>query len=79
MSVWQGVVMDSLEFHTGPPCPTLLCPVGGAPLKRPYGRFWGGPPARQVACGRLLPFCTAHAVHLLENRDEGKNRWHRYF
>jgi hypothetical protein len=29
ISVWQGVAMDSLKFHTGPPCPTLLCPASG--------------------------------------------------
>jgi hypothetical protein len=37
--------MDSLKFFPGPPCPTLL------PLKRLYGRFRGGPPARWTACG----------------------------
>jgi hypothetical protein len=26
MGVWQGVAMDSLKFHPGPPCPTLLLP-----------------------------------------------------
>jgi hypothetical protein len=34
MGVCQGVAMDSLKFHPGPPCPTLPCPVGGPPLKR---------------------------------------------
>jgi len=29
MGVWQGVAMDSLKFHPGPACLTLLCPVGG--------------------------------------------------
>jgi hypothetical protein len=24
VGVWQGVAMDSLKFHPGPPCPTLL-------------------------------------------------------
>jgi hypothetical protein len=23
LAVWQGVAMDSLKFHRGPPCPTL--------------------------------------------------------
>jgi hypothetical protein len=27
MGVWQGVAMDSLKFHPGLPCPTLLCPA----------------------------------------------------
>jgi hypothetical protein len=50
--VWQGVAMDSLKFHPGPACPTLL---------RPAGRFGGGPPAGLVACGRLLPFWKPYA------------------
>jgi hypothetical protein len=41
MGVWQGVAMDSLKFHQGPPCPSLLRLMGGPPLKRPYGRFRG--------------------------------------
>jgi hypothetical protein len=36
MGVWQRVGMDSLKFHPGPLCPTLLRPVGRPPLKRPY-------------------------------------------
>jgi hypothetical protein len=43
MGVWQGVAMDSLKFRSGPPCPILLRPTGGPPLKWPYGRFKGGP------------------------------------
>jgi hypothetical protein len=39
MDVWQGVAMDSLKFHPGPLCPTLLCPLGRSPLKWPYSRF----------------------------------------
>jgi hypothetical protein len=57
----QGVAMDSLKFHPGLPYPTLLCPAGGPPSKRPYGCFWGGPLAGQAACSRLLPFWTPHA------------------
>jgi hypothetical protein len=41
MGVWPGVAMDSLKFHLGPPCPTLLRPAGRPPLKRPYGCFKG--------------------------------------
>jgi hypothetical protein len=37
MGVWQGVAMDSLKFHPGLPCLTLLCPAGGPPLKWPHG------------------------------------------
>jgi hypothetical protein len=39
MGVWQGAAMDSLKYHYGPPCPTLLRPVGRPSLKRPYGCF----------------------------------------
>jgi hypothetical protein len=35
MGVWQGVAMDSVKFHSGPPCLTLLRPAGRPPLKRP--------------------------------------------
>jgi hypothetical protein len=54
IGVWQGVAMDSLKFHPGLPCPTLLCPVGGPSLKRLYGRFRGGPLAERAACGHRL-------------------------
>jgi hypothetical protein len=48
--VCQGVAMASIKYHSGPPCPTLLCLAGGLPLKRPYGLFrvalpQGGRPA----------------------------------
>jgi hypothetical protein len=39
MGVWQGLAMDYLKFHLGPPFPILLRPAGGSPLKRPYGRL----------------------------------------
>jgi hypothetical protein len=29
MGVWQGVALDSLKFHPGLPCTTLLRPAGG--------------------------------------------------
>jgi hypothetical protein len=61
-AVWQGVSTDSLMCHPGPPGLTLLRPVGGSPSKRPYGQFWGGTPAEQAACGRLLPPWIPHAV-----------------
>jgi hypothetical protein len=47
MFVWQGVAMDPLKFHTGPPCPTLLCPAGMPPLKQLYRRFRGSPQGRR--------------------------------
>jgi hypothetical protein len=64
MGVGQGVSTVSLKFHLGTLCPTLLCPAGGPPLKRPYGRFRGGPPAGRAGCGCLLPLWTPHAVRL---------------
>jgi hypothetical protein len=48
MGVWQGVAMDSLKFHPGPPCQTLLIPAGGSPLKLPYNCFRSGPPCPEV-------------------------------
>jgi hypothetical protein len=45
MGVWQVVTMDSIKFHLGLLCPTLLRPMGGPPLKWPYCRFGGSPPA----------------------------------
>jgi hypothetical protein len=49
--VWQGVAMDSLKYHQGPPCPTLLRPAG-VTLK---GWF---------ACraGSLWPCCTSMSI-----------------
>jgi hypothetical protein len=64
MGVWQGVTMDALKFHPGLLCLTLLCPVGGAALKRLYGRFWRGLPKGWAAYGHLLPPGTPHAVRL---------------
>jgi hypothetical protein len=71
MGVWQGVAMDSLKFHLGLPCPTLLRPVGGPPLNRQYSRLRGGPPTGQMACGHLLPCwpptpyaCALHPFHV---------------
>jgi hypothetical protein len=66
MGVWQRVAMDSLKFHLALPCPTLLRPAGGPPLKQPYGRVRGGPPTGGSACGYLLPLWnwTPHAVLL---------------
>jgi hypothetical protein len=61
IGVSQGVAMNSLKFHPGPPCPTLLCPVSRPPLKWLYGCFKGGP---CTDCGRLLPLGTPHAVRL---------------
>jgi hypothetical protein len=50
--------------HLGPPCSTLLHPTREPPLKRLYGRFRGGPPAKQAACSCLIIPWTPHAVRL---------------
>jgi hypothetical protein len=48
----------------GPTVPYPSMPCGWATPKRCYGHFRGGLPADWVACGRLLPFWTPHAVRL---------------
>jgi hypothetical protein len=40
--VREGVSTDGQKFHAGPPCPTLICPAGRAPRKRPHGCLGGG-------------------------------------
>jgi hypothetical protein len=62
--IWQGVTMDSLKFHPGLPCPTLVRPMGVPPLKQPYGRFRGGSLAGQTFCSCLLPPRKPHAIRL---------------
>jgi hypothetical protein len=60
MGIWEGVAMDSLKFHPGPPpCPTLLRPAGGPPLKLLYGCFKGSPPT-----GLSSTPLDTHAVRL---------------
>jgi hypothetical protein len=75
---WQGVSTDSLTFYPVPPCPTLLCPMGGPPLKRPYSCFWGGPSTWWMACGRLVSPWIPHAVracivHASEREEQRRN------
>jgi hypothetical protein len=72
--VWQGVSTDSLKFYLGPPCPSLLRPVGGPHPKRPYGRFWGGPLTGQAAYGRLLPPWIPRAVRAWFRPKERKQK-----
>jgi hypothetical protein len=62
MGVWQGVFRDSLKFHPGLPCLTLLRPAGGPPLKRPAAFFnpFGHPTPYAYAfkaanIGKLVP------------------------
>jgi hypothetical protein len=45
MGVWHGVAMDSLKFHPSLPCPTLLRPAGGPPLKWQARRAGGLQPS----------------------------------
>jgi hypothetical protein len=44
--IFQGVSMNFLKYHSGPPCHTTLYLKGGHPLNLQL-------PARQAACGRL--------------------------
>jgi hypothetical protein len=61
MGVWQGVAMDSLKYHRGPPDPSTSC--GRATTETAYSHFMGGPPAGRAACGCLLPVWTPHAMY----------------
>jgi hypothetical protein len=56
--------MESLKFHPGPSCRTLLRPASGPPPKRPYSRFRGSPPAWWAACSSPQPIWTSHPVRL---------------
>jgi hypothetical protein len=48
--------MDSLKFHSGPPCLTLLRLAGWPPLKQPYSCFRGSRPTGWA--GGLQPSST---------------------
>jgi hypothetical protein len=63
MGVWQWVAMESLKFHLGAPCPTLLRPAGGPSQKRPYDRFIFGHPT---------PYGWGHGGGVTE---VGTHRW----
>jgi hypothetical protein len=84
MGIWQGVVMDFLKFHLGPPCPTFLRPVGGPPLKRPYSSYrssptaWGRPAAILCPFGHPMPY-TYELLKRRGARRETKNRLETYF
>jgi hypothetical protein len=60
MDVWQGVAMDFLMYHLGPPCPTLLRLTGGPP------RFQGWPAHRAggLRLSSTLFDTPPHAVRL---------------
>jgi hypothetical protein len=72
--VREGVSTDSLKFHAGPPCLTLICPVGRPPPKRPYGHLGGGPPAGLVACSRLIPPWIPLPVRAYVDHNQGDQR-----
>jgi hypothetical protein len=48
------------KVSPGPVMPYPPTPAGRPPLKQPYGRSRGDPPARRATCGCLLPFWTPH-------------------
>jgi hypothetical protein len=75
MGIWQGVAMDFLKFHLGPPYPNLLRPAGRLPLKCFYGCFSGGPSTGQAACDCLLPPWTPLAVRQWRERGIEKGKW----
>jgi hypothetical protein len=58
IGVWQGVAMDSLNYHSCPPCLNLLCPVAGLPLQRTYGRFRDGPASGRAPCDLQPAACA---------------------
>jgi len=63
MGVWQGVTMDSLKYHLGPPCPTLLRTAGRPPLKRPYGGAGSlRPSSTLLDTQRRTPMITTHKM-----------------
>jgi hypothetical protein len=55
MSVWQGVAMDSLKFHPGPPMPYPSTPCGEATPETALQPFQGWPTHR---AGSLHPSST---------------------
>jgi hypothetical protein len=74
IGIWQGVAMDSLKFHPGSPCLTVLCPADRQPLKRPYSRFRGGLPTGWADCCRLLtPLDTARSTPMFPDERKPKN------
>jgi hypothetical protein len=48
-------VVDSLKYHSGLPCPTLLRHAVRSPLKRPHGCFEGWPSSTLLDAPRRTP------------------------
>jgi hypothetical protein len=65
IGAWQGVTMDSLMCHLGPPMPYPSTPCGWATPEATLQLFHGWLAHR--ACDRLLPLWTPHAVCLSTN------------
>jgi hypothetical protein len=49
---WEGVTIDSLEFHLSPPCPTLLGPARRPHVGRPQAVFYPFGHPKPYAHGR---------------------------
>jgi hypothetical protein len=68
IGVQQRLAMDPLVLYPGPPCPTLLCSVGGPSLEWPYSRFRGGhswdgwPAAVFYPFGHPTPYAHAYFI-----------------
>jgi hypothetical protein len=65
MGVWQGVAMDSIKFHLGPPCPTLLRPSGRLPLTAVSGV---ARPQAERSAVVFYPFGHSYAYIYIANR-----------
>jgi hypothetical protein len=72
IGIWQGVAMNSPKFHSGPPCPTLLCPAGGPGGQAARGSFqeW---PARRA--GGMRPSHTLLYTPRNTPMNPGRHSW----
>jgi hypothetical protein len=61
----EGWPSDSPKFHPGPPCPTLLCPVGRLPPETASQPFPGWPACR---AGSQQPSFTLLDTPRLQSR-----------
>jgi hypothetical protein len=69
MGVWQGVAMDSLKFHPGLSCLTLICPAGVPPpgwsAPRVVGPQGGPPVAIFLPFAYPTPYAPGSFLFLL--------------
>jgi hypothetical protein len=86
IGVRQGVAMDSLKFHSSPPCRILLCLADETRVKRSYGHFRVDPPqASGVGSSSTLsdtPCCTPTALSQVHHANciyfyTAENQWFR--